>query len=115
MLDDSRSKSRAEGDQAMKQIIMVMAIFVFAGVAGAGPGVQGKPLKLVIERHSTVPMVEVVKNFGDKCPNVTITTNLEQSDYMLQAIGWPGDGYRFMIIAKSGDSPLARKKALVSK
>jgi len=98
----------------MKQIIMVMAIFVFAGVAGAGPGVQGKPLKLVIERHSTVPMVEVVKNFGDKCPNVTITTNLEQSDYMLQAIGWPGDGYRFMIIAKGGDSLYATKTVLLS-
>jgi hypothetical protein len=114
ILDDSRSKSRAEGDQAMKQIIMVMAILVFAGVAGAGPGVQGKPLKLVIERHSTVPMVEVVKNFGDKCPNVTITTNLEQSDYMLQAIGWPGDGYRFMIIAKGGDSLYATKTVLLS-
>ncbi|HEY4710120.1 MAG TPA: hypothetical protein VIH46_08125 [Candidatus Acidoferrales bacterium] len=98
----------------MKQIIMVMAILVFAGVAGAGPGVQGKPLKLVIERHSTVPMVEVVKNFGDKCPNVTITTNMEQSDYMLQAIGWPGDGYRFMIIAKGGDSLYATKTVLLS-
>jgi hypothetical protein len=112
--DDSRSKSRAEGDQAMKQIILVMAILMFACAAGAGPEVVGKPLKLVIERHSTVPMVEVVKNFGDKCPNVTITTNVEKSDYMLQAIGWPGDGYRFMVIGKGGDSLYATKTVLLS-
>ena len=114
ILYDSRPKSRAEGDQAVKKLIVVLAILMFSGVAGAGSEVSGKPLKIVIERHSTVPVVEIVKNFSDKCPNVTITTNLEHSDYMLQALGWPGDGYHFMIIAKGGDSLYATKTVLLS-
>jgi hypothetical protein len=98
----------------MKKLIVVLAILMFSGVAGAGPEVVGKPLKIVMERHSTVPMVELVKNFGDKCPNVTITTNPQRSDYMLQAFGWPGDGYRFMVIAKGGDTLYATKTVLLS-
>jgi hypothetical protein len=98
----------------MKKLIVVLAILMLSGAAGAGPEVSGKPLKLVIERHSTVPIVEIVKNFSDKCPNVTITTNLDRSDYMLQAIGWPGDGYHFMIIAKGGDSLYATKTVMLS-
>jgi hypothetical protein len=33
---------------------------------------------------------------------------------MLQALGWPGDGYHFMIIAKGGDSLYATKTVLLS-
>jgi len=33
---------------------------------------------------------------------------------MLQAFGWPGDGYRFMVIAKGGDTLYATKTVLLS-
>ena len=98
----------------MKKLIAVFALVLFAGVAGAGQEYSsGKHLKLVLERHSTVPMVDLVKNFSEQCPNVTITTSRERSDYMLQAGGWSGE-YRFMIIAKGGDSIYATKTMLLS-
>ncbi len=97
----------------MKQIIMVMAILMFAGVAGAGPEVAGKPLKVVLARQSTVPMVDVMKNFSDKCPNVTLTTNPKNSDFMLYAGGWSGE-YRFMVIGKGGDTLYATKTVMLS-
>jgi hypothetical protein len=97
----------------MKQIIMVMAILMFAGAAGAGPEVTGKPLKIVLARQSTVAMVDVMKNFSDQCPNVTLTTNPKNSDYMLYAGGWSGE-YRFMVIAKGGDTLYATKTVMLS-
>jgi hypothetical protein len=103
----------------MKQLLAVLAILLIAGTAGvAGAGtdvpVNGRALKLVMARQSNVPVVDVMKNLSEKCPNVTITTNPQRSDYMLQAFGWPGDGYRFMIIAKGGDSLYATKTVLLS-
>jgi len=86
---------------------------MFGGAAGAGPEVLGKPLKVVLARQSTVPMVDVMKNLTDHCPNVTITTNPHNSDFMLYAGGWSGE-YRFMVIAKGGDTLYATKTVLLS-
>jgi hypothetical protein len=97
----------------MKQLIVVLAILMLGGAAGAGPEVAGKPLKVVLARQSTVPMVDVMKNFSDRCPNVTLTTNPKSSDYMLYAGGWSGE-YRFMVIAKGGDTLYATKTVLLS-
>jgi len=98
----------------MKKIIVVMAILTLAGVAGAGPEVpQGKPRKLVLARQSTVQMVDVMKDFSDQCPNVTLTTDPQKSDYMLYAGGWSG-AYRFMVIAKGGDTLYATKTVMLS-
>lgn len=97
----------------MKKLIVVMAIVLFAGVAGAGPEAAGKSLKLVMARQSNVPAVDVMKNLSEKCPNVTITTNPESSDFLLDARGWPGQ-YRFMIVAKGGDMLFATKTQLLS-
>ena len=99
----------------MKKIIISFAILVFAvATASAGPDTTGKPLKLVINRQSNVPEVDIMKNLSEKCPNVTITTNPERSDYMLRAIWTPDDRYRFEVIAKGGDSLYATKTVLLS-
>jgi hypothetical protein len=104
----------------MKKLMAVLAILLVAGtagVAGAGTDVPvsgGRAMKIFLARQSNVPAVDVMKNLSEKCPNVTITTNPQRSDYMLQAFGWPGDGYRFMIIAKGGDSLYATKTVLLS-
>jgi hypothetical protein len=111
----SRPKRRMEGDSAMKKIIISFAILVFAvATAYAGPDPVGKPLKLVMARQSNVPSVDVMKNLSEKCPNVTITTNPQRSDFMLYAIWTPDDRYRFEVIAKGGDSLYATKTVLLS-
>ena len=99
----------------MKKLMAVLAIVLFAGAAGAGTDVPvtGRALKLVLARQSTVPEVDVMKDLSDKCPNVTITTNPQRSDYMLYAGGWSGE-YRFMVIAKGGDTLYATKTVMLS-
>jgi hypothetical protein len=98
----------------MKQIIMVMAILMSAVAVGAGPDApQGRPLKLVLAKQSTIHMVDVMKDFSDICPNITLTTDLQRSDYMLYAGGYSG-GYRFMVIAKGGDTLYATKTVMLS-
>lgn len=73
----------------------------------------GKQLKLVLARQSTADPVEIMKHLSQKCPNVTLTTNPKNSDYMLYAGGWSG-GYRFMVIAKGGDTIYATETVLLS-
>jgi hypothetical protein len=107
-----RLKGRAEGDSAMKRLIFGLALLFAAGVAGAQT-VPGRPLKLVLARQSTVSPVDIMKNISEKCPNVTLTTNFARSDFMLYAGGWSGE-YRFMIIAKGGDTVYATKTQLLS-
>jgi hypothetical protein len=114
ILNHSRRICRAEGDQAVKKLMALVAILILAGAAGAGPDVpQGRPLKLVLARQSTVAMVDVMKDFSDRCPNVTLTTDQKNSDYMLYAGGYSG-GYRFMLIAKGGDTLYATKTVMLS-
>jgi hypothetical protein len=101
----------------MKTLLRIPALAVplllLSGAIGAGPRTPDKPLKLVLARQSTVPVVDVMKNFSDKCPNVSITTNPHRSDFMLYAGGWSGE-YRFMVIAKGGDTVFATKTVLLS-
>jgi hypothetical protein len=101
----------------MKKIMVLpmLATFLllFANAIKAGPPVPQRSLKVVLARQSTVPEVDVMKNFSDRCPNVTITTNPHSSDFMLYAGGWSGE-YRFMVIAKGGDTLYATKTVLLS-
>ena len=99
----------------MKQFIIGFAMLLLAGVASAQTpaAVPGKPLKLVLARQSTVPMVNVMKDLSERCPTVTLTTNADRSDYMLYAGGWSGE-YRFMVIAKGGDTLYATKTVMLS-
>jgi hypothetical protein len=101
----------------MKKRLLLMpavAILLLAGVAGAGPGgLPLRPLKLVLARQSTVDPADVMKNLSDKCPGVTLTGNLQASNYMLYAGGWSGQ-YKFMVIAKGGDTIYATKTVMLS-
>ena len=94
----------------MKKFIMCVVILLAAGVAGAGP--QGRPLKIVLSRRSNVDPVVIVKNLNQKCPNVTLTTNEKESDYMLNA-AWAGN-YRFMVIAHGGAMVYATQTSFMS-
>lgn len=98
----------------MKKLIVVLAIVLFAEVAGAGQDyTAAKHLKIVLARQSTVPAVNIMKDLSDLCPNIILTTNPERSDYMLYAGGWSGE-YRFMVIAKGGDTLYATKTVMLS-
>jgi hypothetical protein len=102
----------------MKKIIPVFAMFLlFAGAASVAPEVNAappeRPLKIVLSRRSMVDPVEITKHLSQKCPNVTLTTNPKNSDFMLQAEGWSGN-YRFLVIAHGGDMIYATETALLS-
>jgi hypothetical protein len=98
----------------MKKLIFGVAVLMLAGLAPlASAQSTTRPLRLVLDRRSTVDPVEIVKHLSHQCPNVTLTTNREHSDYMLHAGGWSGD-YRFLIIAKGGDTIYATETALLS-
>jgi hypothetical protein len=96
---------------------LFIAAFLFAGVLPASAQTPvpspGRPLRLVVARQSTVPIVDIMKDVSERCPNVTITTNPQRSDYMLYAGGWSGE-YRFMVIGHGGDTLYATKTAFLS-
>jgi hypothetical protein len=92
-------------------LILLVVATPIAPVASAQP--PNRPLKLVLARQSNVDPVEIVKHLGQSCPNITLTTNPQQSDYMLYAGGWSGN-YRFMVIAHGGDTIYATETALLS-
>ena len=77
------------------------------------PPPGGRQFRLVLARRSTADPVEIMKHLSESCPNITMTTNQHNSDYMLYAGGWSGD-YRFMVIAKGGDTIYATETALLS-
>jgi hypothetical protein len=85
-----------------------------ASAAASAPALApGKPLKIVLSRQSTVDPVEITKHLSQKCPNVTLTSNPKNSDFMLHAGGWSGN-YRFMVIAHGGDMVYATETSLLS-
>lgn len=97
----------------MRKFALAMAVLFFAGIAAARPKSDPRPLKLVMARQSSVDPVEIIKHLGQKCPNVTITTNPRHSDYMLYAGGWSGS-YRLMIIKHGGDTIFATETVMLS-
>ncbi len=103
----------------MKKFIIGLAVLLLVGLAGvaptakAEPPASAKPLKIVLSRQSTVDPVEIMKHLSQKCPNVTLTTNPKRSDFMLHAGGWSGN-YRFLVIAKGGDTLYATQTTLLS-
>jgi hypothetical protein len=97
-----------------KSLILAFAMLFLACVAPVGDAQsQGRPIKIVLSRQSTVDPVEIIKHLSQKCPNVTLTTNPKKSDYMLHAGGWSGN-YRFMVIAHGGDTIYATETTLLS-
>ncbi|MFY9689810.1 MAG: hypothetical protein WA369_09605 [Candidatus Acidiferrales bacterium] len=106
----------------MKKFILGLAVLLLVGLAGvapiapvasAEPPATARPLKIVLSRQSTVDPVEIMKHLSQKCPNVTLTTNPKRSDFMVHAGGWSGN-YRFLVIAKGGDTVYATQTTLLS-
>jgi hypothetical protein len=79
--------------------VIFMLFIAFIGTSVAAP----PPVRLLMSPASNVPSAEVLKNLSDKCPNVSITLNSKESDFMLEAKGWPGH-YRFTLYKKGGDA-----------
>jgi len=94
----------------MKKFILAIGILISTASLAAA---QGRPIKLVLSRRSTVDPSLIVKHLSEKCPNISLTTNRQRSDFMLNAWGWSGD-YRFMVIAKGGDTLYATQTTLLS-
>jgi hypothetical protein len=104
----------------MKKFILGLAMLLLAGAAIVAPAAKaqsptapGKPLKIVLSRQSTVDPVQIMKHLSQKCPNITLTTNPKRSDFMVHAGGWSGN-YRFLVIAKGGDTIYATQTTLLS-
>lgn len=98
-----------------KMIVLGASLLSLLLFAGAGNAKQrlGPPVKLVLSPASRVPAADIVKNLDDKCPNVTITLNSKDSDYMLDARGWP-ENYRFTLFRKGGTAVFATHTVLLS-
>lgn len=91
----------------MKKFIPAVLLLFFICAVSVGSAVAGPPpVKLLMSPASNVPSAEVLKNLSDRCPNVSITLNSKESDFMLEARGWPGH-YRFTLYKKGGDAVFA--------
>jgi hypothetical protein len=113
-LSDPGNLSSWPKESAMKNLTFWLAMLFFSGMASVAIAQYTEtPLKLLLDQQSTVDPVGILKYLGQKCPNVTLTTNAEQSDYMLSAWGWSGN-YRFMISAKGGERIFATQTVYLS-
>jgi hypothetical protein len=72
-----------------------------------------KPTKVVMSPASSVPTADVVRNFGSRCPNVTVTLDSTKSDFMLDAARWP-NGYKFTLFKKGGEAVFSTSTVLLS-
>jgi hypothetical protein len=93
--------------------LLPLAVFVVLAASVATAQSGPRPLRIVLAPRSTADPVELMKHFSQSCPNVAITTNEHNSDYMLYAGGWSGN-YRFMLIRKGGDVLYTTETALLS-
>lgn len=103
---------KARGTKTMTAVAAALAV-VFAAGAALAKEHSKQPVKLYLSPASTVPSADVVKNLMYKCPNVTVTLNSKDSDYMLEARGWP-EHYRFTLFRKGGDAAFATSTILLS-
>lgn len=92
---------------------VILPLLLLAGAANAKPKTPKPPLKLMMSPASTVPSADIVKNLLRKCPNVSITLNSKESDFMLEAGGWPGH-YKFTVFRKGGDAVFATSTVMLS-
>lgn len=97
------------------RLVLAASMLSLLFVAGAGYAKQrlGPPVKIVLSPASRVPAADIVKNLQEKCPNVSITLNSKESDYMLDARGWP-EHYRFTLFHKGGQAVFATSTVMLS-
>jgi hypothetical protein len=85
----------------------VLAVLAGAAVVQAAPKptpASSKPLKIFLSPASNVPKADVMKNLSDKCPNVTITLQPKESDFMVEARWMPWGRYDFTVFKHGGDA-----------
>lgn len=84
----------------MKKVLLssILLLAVGAPPLYASP----KPLKIFLSPASNVPKADLLKNFSDKCSNVTLTLDPKKSDFMIEA-RWVGR-YEFTIFKHGGDA-----------
>jgi hypothetical protein len=92
---------------------IILPVLLLAGAANGRPKTPKRPLKLMMSPASTVPSADLVKYLGQKCPNVTITLDSKESDFMLEAGGWSGR-YKFTVFRKGGDAVFSTSTMLLS-
>lgn len=90
---------------------VLAAILGWGAAASAAP--EHRPVKIVLSPASNVPTADVMKNLMNKCPNVTITLNPKESNYMLDARGWTGY-YRFTLYQKGGSAAFSTRTQWLS-
>ncbi len=98
----------------LKKVLLSGSVIFLLLTPGVGTAKdQAKPTKVVMSPASSVPMADVVRNFGSRCPNVTVTLDSKQSDYMLDAARWP-NGYKFTLFKKGGEAVFSTSTVLLS-
>lgn len=90
----------------------LLSLALFAGVARAKHR-DYPPVKIMLSPASRVPSADIVKNLQVKCPNVSLTLNSKDSDFMLDARGWP-QHYRFTLFRKGGTAVFATSTIMLS-
>src|ERR1700683_66082 len=98
----------------LKRALLSSAVIMMLLSPVAGAARDGSPaVRIVMSPASTVPKADLVKDLMYKCPNVTITLDSKQSDYMLEAARWP-NGYKFTLFKKGGDAAFSTSTVLLS-
>jgi hypothetical protein len=96
-----------------KAALAAAMVGIVSGAVATAEPPPGRTLKVVLAPRSTADPFEVTKHFAQSCPNVLITRNEHESDFMVVAGGWSGD-YRFMVVRKGGDVLYITETALLS-
>lgn len=87
-----------------KSLLGGFAILFLSLMCAGGLQAQPRPsVRLFLAPHSTVAPPDILKYTSEKCPNVSLTVNSRQSDYMLQAWGWSGN-YKFTLFRRGGQA-----------
>jgi hypothetical protein len=93
--------------------LSIVTVAVATAQQAPPPAAGPHALRIALAPRSTADPFEVTKHFSQSCPNVTITRNERESDFMLVAGGWSGD-YRFLVVRKGGDVIYTTETALLS-
>lgn len=93
----------------MKTLLPAAALLLLA--CAASLQADPRPLKVFLSPASNIPKPDIMKNLSDKCPNVSITNDSKQSDFMVEA-RWVGR-YSFTVYKHGGDAVYGTQTSLL--
>jgi len=93
----------------MKKLLPGVILLLFAGFASLQA--EPRPLKIFLSPASNIPKPDIMKNLSDKCPNVSITNESRQSDFMVEA-RWVGR-YELTVYKHGGDAVYGTQTTLL--